>query len=112
MYRSTVDMVGNAIAGLAGPLVIARPGGLAADGRKAADVDKEFFMFMQVGPHIDNGLQKLSGFWSCIDRHVTKQNKGFGMSLITRPLAECRIRCRTMSAGELLILVITKVAVD
>ena len=49
MYRSTVDMVGNAIAGLAGPLVIAPPGGLAADGRKAADVDKEFFMFMQVG---------------------------------------------------------------
>jgi hypothetical protein len=51
MYRSTVDVVGDVIAGLVGPLVIAKSGGLAANGRKAGDVDKELFLFMQVrGP--------------------------------------------------------------
>jgi hypothetical protein len=47
MYRSTVDVVRDTQAGLAGPLVIARPGSLDANG-KPSDVDKEIFMMLQV----------------------------------------------------------------
>lgn len=49
VYRSTVDPVGNTQAGLAGPLVIARPGGLDKDG-KPADVDREIYLMLQVSP--------------------------------------------------------------
>jgi hypothetical protein len=47
MYRSTVDVVRDTQAGLAGPLVIARPGTLNAEG-KPTDVDKEIYMMLQV----------------------------------------------------------------
>ncbi|KAF6265588.1 Cupredoxin [Scenedesmus sp. NREL 46B-D3] len=47
VYRSTVDVVRDTQAGLAGPLVIARPGGLNAAG-KPADVDREIYMMLQV----------------------------------------------------------------
>eukprot|EP00775_Hariotina_reticulata_P011260 gene11260-11409_t len=46
-YRSTVDPIRDTQAGLAGFLVIARPGMLDANGRPS-DVDKEFYMMLQV----------------------------------------------------------------
>jgi hypothetical protein len=48
VYRSTVDVVRDTQAGLAGPLIIARPGALNAEGRPA-DVDREIYMMLQVG---------------------------------------------------------------
>jgi hypothetical protein len=48
LYRSTVDVVRDTQAGLAGPLIVARPGGLSAEG-KPADVDREMYMMLQVG---------------------------------------------------------------
>jgi hypothetical protein len=53
VYRSTVDVVRDTQAGLAGPLVIARPGGLDAEGRPA-DVDREIYMLQ--GGYVSNML--------------------------------------------------------
>ncbi|WIA14174.1 hypothetical protein OEZ85_002716 [Tetradesmus obliquus] len=47
VYRSTVDVVRDTQAGLAGPLIVARPGTLNDEG-KPADVDKEIYMMLQV----------------------------------------------------------------
>lgn len=47
LYRSTADIVGDTQAGLAGPIVITRRGGLGPDG-KPADVDREIFVTLQV----------------------------------------------------------------
>lgn len=47
VYRSNVDPTLNTQAGLAGPLVIARPGDLGADD-KPKDVDREIFLMLQV----------------------------------------------------------------
>jgi hypothetical protein len=55
VYRSTVDVVRDTQAGLAGPLVIGRPGALDAEGRPA-DVDREIYMMLQVGWFVSNIL--------------------------------------------------------
>jgi hypothetical protein len=55
VYRSTVDVVRDTQAGLAGPLIIARPGALNAEGRPA-DVDREIYMMLQVGRGVSNML--------------------------------------------------------
>lgn len=47
MYRSNLDATRDTQAGLAGPLVVSRPGGLNADG-KPADVDREVYLMLQV----------------------------------------------------------------
>uniref|UniRef100_A0A383V6F7 Plastocyanin-like domain-containing protein n=1 Tax=Tetradesmus obliquus TaxID=3088 RepID=A0A383V6F7_TETOB len=47
VYRSTVDVVRDTQAGLAGPLIVARPGTLNDEG-KPADVDREIYMMLQV----------------------------------------------------------------
>lgn len=47
VYRSNVDPTLDTQAGLAGPLVIARPGGLG-NADKPKDVDKEIFLMLQV----------------------------------------------------------------
>lgn len=47
MYRSTLDPTRDTQAGLAGPLVVARPGTLNSDG-KPDDVDKEIYLMLQV----------------------------------------------------------------
>eukprot|EP00879_Flechtneria_rotunda_P000261 GHRR01000344.1.p1 GENE.GHRR01000344.1~~GHRR01000344.1.p1 ORF type:complete len:1159 (+),score=375.53 GHRR01000344.1:116-3592(+) len=47
VYRSTLDATRDTNSGLAGPLVVARPGGLNDQG-KTADVDREFFLMLQV----------------------------------------------------------------
>jgi hephaestin len=47
VYRSAVDPTRDTQAGLAGPLVVARPGMLNAQG-KPSDVDREFFIMLQV----------------------------------------------------------------
>lgn len=49
MYRSTADLIGHTHAGLAGPLVITRRGGLATSGDRPTDVDRELFLDLQVG---------------------------------------------------------------
>jgi hypothetical protein len=47
VYRSNIDATRDTQAGLAGPLVVSRPGGLNAQG-KTADVDKEVYLMLQV----------------------------------------------------------------
>jgi hypothetical protein len=47
VYRSTADIVADTNAGLAGFLVVGRPGSLAGDGRPQ-DVDREVFYLLQV----------------------------------------------------------------
>ncbi|GBF99637.1 multicopper ferroxidase [Raphidocelis subcapitata] len=47
LYRSTANIVGDTQAGLAGPIVVARRGGLGENGRPS-DVDREFFLTLQV----------------------------------------------------------------
>jgi hypothetical protein len=49
-YRSTVDPTRDTQAGLAGPLIVARPGTLNAEGRPS-DVDKEVYLMLQVRSH-------------------------------------------------------------
>lgn len=46
-YRSTLDLVGHTQAGLLGPIVVGQAGSLGPD-LKPKDVDKEFFLVMQV----------------------------------------------------------------
>jgi len=48
VYRSAVDATRDTQAGLAGPLVIGRPGSLNQEG-KPSDVDKEIYLMLQVG---------------------------------------------------------------
>lgn len=47
MYRSTLDATRDTQAGLAGPLVVARPGALNSEG-KPSDVDRELYLMLQV----------------------------------------------------------------
>jgi hypothetical protein len=49
VYRSTLDPVKDTQAGLAGPLVVARPGTLNAEGLPS-DVDRELYLMLQVQP--------------------------------------------------------------
>lgn len=47
LYRSTVDMVGHANAGLVGPILVTRAGQALPDGRPS-DLDREFITLFQV----------------------------------------------------------------
>lgn len=49
IYRSNANPTPDTQSGLAGPLVVGRPGSLGANG-KPSDVDRELFLMLQVRP--------------------------------------------------------------
>lgn len=58
VYRSTLDPVRDTQAGLAGPLVVARPGTLNEAGLPS-DVDRELYIMLQVRG--GGGVEAVSG---------------------------------------------------